>query len=420
MPIDTYHGRSERWKLVATLGVTFLIAYYDRLNISLAMPLIAVENSWSAAETASSGALLMGLFYAGFGVASVLLTPLGARLGARRSLVIIVLLWSLFTSLGAWLSQFMMVFMASRVLLGLAEGIHPPMMNQLTNRWFAPAERSRANSIFVSGLFLSILTAPLVLVPIMERYGWRSGFYVLAAGGVLVSLPLVLRYVHDRPRRHPRVSEALAGVLERRAEEFDPAFHPTWQLLRERPFQLIMAGGIVNNAVALGIASWLPTYLSNLDGVAYGDLSWLAAIPYAASLLGLATWAVIGDRTNRRAVVAAVGYFGAGILAAGALMAGSANIVWLTITLLSCAVFCVSSYTASEFAIVQRIVPRARVAEGIGLFNGLTTMIGGGLGPWIVGGIVDGGAGTDDLVTIFGLCVLVSALLLAFSRLVDY
>ncbi len=400
--------------------MTFLIAYYDRLNISLAMPLIAAENGWNDAETASNGALLMGLFYAGYGVANIFLTPLAARIGARRSLVVIVLLWSLFTALGALASQVMTIFMASRVLLGLSEGVHPPMMNQLTNSWFAPDERSRANSTWVSGLFLSILTAPIVLVPIMEEHGWRTGFYVLAVGGVLVSLPLVLRFVYDLPTTHPRVGAALAAELDDRAGAIDVGDHPTWRLLLERPFQLIMLGGIINNAVALGIAGWLPTYLSSLDGVRYADLSFLAAIPYAASLLGLAMWAVIGDKTNRRALVAAIGYLGTGILATSAFMAGTAQIVWLTVTLLSLSVFCVSSYTASEFALVQRIVPRAQVANGVGLYNGLTTMIGGGLGPYVVGGIIDGGADTKDLVTIFGLCAAISILLTLFSRRVAY
>ena len=400
--------------------MTFLIAYYDRLNIALAMPLIAAENGWTDAETATNGALLMGLFYAGFGVANIFLTPLGARFGPRRSIVVIILLWSVFTALGAIASQFMMIFLASRILLGLSEGVHVPMMNQLTNAWFAPGERSRANSAWVSGLFLSILTAPIVLVPIMEQQGWRSGFYVLAVGGTLVSLPLVLRFVYDRPTLHPRVEAALALALERGANDGRTDAYRTWLLLKERPFQLMMAGGILNNAVALGIAGWLPTYLASLEGVRYGDLSWLAAIPYGASLLGLALWAFIGDKTNRRAWVAAGGYLGAGILATAALAAGTAGAVWLTVVLLSLAVFCVSAWTASEFAIVQRIVPRARVANGIGLYNGLTTMIGGGLGPFVVGGIIDGGAGTRDLVTIFGLCLAIAILLMAFSRRVRY
>lgn len=418
--INTQSGNSERWKLVLTLGVTFLIAYYDRLNISLAMPLIAIENGWSDAETASRGALLMGLFYGGFGLANIFLTPLGTRIGPRRSLLVIVVLWSLFTALGALASQILTVFMASRVLLGLAEGIHPPMMNQLTNTWFTPGERSRANSVWVSGLFVAILTAPLVLVPVMERYGWRSGFYVLAVGGALISLPLVLRYVYDRPTAHPRVSATFAADIERGAGRIDVGDRATWRLLLERPFQILMLGGIINNAVALGIAGWLPTYLASLEGVRYGDLSILAAVPYTASLLGLGLWAYTGDKTNRRAVTAAAGYFGAGVLATGAFMAGSAQVVWLTVTLLSLAVFCVSAWTASEFAIVQRIVPRVNVASGVGLYNGLTTMIGGGLGPYVVGGIVDGGADTGDIVTIFGLCSAISLLMIAFSRRIAY
>jgi MFS family permease len=418
--VDTAAGRAERWKLVVTLGVTFLVAYYDRLNISLALPLIAAENGWTDAQTASQGALLMGLFYVGFGIGNIFLTPLGTRVGPRRSLVVIVLLWSLFTALGAVASQVMTIFMASRVLLGLSEGIQPPMMNQLTNTWFAPGERSRANSTFVSGLFLAVLTAPILLVPIMERHGWRSGFYVLAIGGIAISLPLVLRYVHDTPYAHPRVGRTLAEELERRAGASDSGTIPSWHLLLERPFQLMLAAGIVNAAVALGVASWLPTYLSQLEGVAYGDLKWLAAIPYGASLLGLATWAILGDRSNRRAMLTAVAYLAAGVFATGAFLAGGKHVVWLTVTLLSAAVFCISSFMASEFAIVQRIVPRAGVAQGIGLYNGLTTLIGGGLGPYVVGGIIDGGAGPVDIATILALCIAVSILFLRFARRISY
>ena len=384
------------------------------------MPLIAVEQGWDSAQTATNGSLLMGLFYAGFGIANIFLSPLGQRVGARKSLIAMLLLWSLFTAMGAVASQILVLLMASRVLLGLSEGIHPPMMNQLTNDWFAPSERSRANSTWMAGLFLSILTAPIVLVPIMERFGWRAGFYALAVGGLLVSLPLVLLYVHDKPTTHPRVSPELAGKLEAAAHYESTADGSPWRLFRRPSFVLLMAAGIIHNMVALGIASWLPTYLAGLQGVRYADLTYLAAIPYAASILGLALWAVIGDKTNRRSVVAGAGYVIAGAIAVGALIAGNQNIVWLAVAFFSLAIFFVSAYTASEFAIVQRIVPRGQIASGVGLFNGFTTMIGGGFGPYVLGGIIDGGAGIDDLVVLFSLCATISILLVMVSRRVSY
>lgn len=418
--INNSSEHSERWKLAATLGVTFLIAHYDRLNIALAMPLIALEQGWDSAQTATNGAVLMGLFYAGFGVANIFLSPLGQRVGARKSLIVMLMLWSLFTAMGAIASQVLVLLMASRVLLGLSEGIHPPMMNQLTNDWFAPSERSRANSTWISGLFLSILTAPIVLVPIMERFGWRAGFYALAVGGLLISLPLVWLFVHDKPTTHPRVSPELARKLEAAAHYESIADGSPWRLLRRPSFALMMVAGIINNMVALGIASWLPTYLAGLQGVRYADLTYLAAIPYAASVAGLALWAVIGDKTNRRSIVAGTGYLVAGAIAVGALTAGNHNIVWLAVALFSVAVFFVSAHTASEFAIVQRIVPRGQIASGIGLFNGFTTMIGGGFGPYVLGGIIDGGAGIDDLAVLFGLCTSITILLVMVSRRVNY
>ncbi len=384
------------------------------------MPLIAVEQGWSETETAEKGSLLMGLFYAGYGLANIFLTPIGAKFGPRKSLVVIILLWSLFTAMGAILSQVLMLFMASRILLGISEGIHPPMMNQLTNRWFAPEERARANAVWVSGLFIAVLSAPLILVPIMERYGWRTGFYVLAIGGIMISLPLVMRFIYNQPSDHPRVGRELAAELEANAGRIDVEDRPIWTLLASRPYQLMIGAGILNNAVSLGFAGWLPTYLANIDGVQYGDLAWLAAIPYGASLLGLALWAQIGDRTNRRALTAACGMFCAGVMAVGALTAGGAGVVWLTVTLLSFSVFFISAFTAAEFATVQRIVPRAQVANGVGLYNGLTTLVGGGFGPFIVGGIVDGGANPKDIGIIFGLCLAISVLLTLFSRRVAY
>ena len=54
----------------------------------------------------------------------------------------------------------------------------------------------------------------------------------------------------------------------------------------------------------------------------------------------------------------------------------------------------------------------------VGIYNGFTTMLGGGLGPFVVGGIISGGVQTGDLVTLFGLCSLIGVvMLLAYRRL---
>ncbi len=410
-----------RWKLALTLMVTLLIAYYDRLNVSLALPLIAEDFGWTDTETRRYGSFLMSLFYVGYGLANIFLSPLGQKFGLKRSLIVIIVLWSLFTAIGAWASSMLMVFIASRLLLGVSEGIHFPLMSQLTKNWFPPEERSRGNGIWIAGLFLAFLTAPLFLVPLMHFMGWRGGFYFLAAAGMVVSLPLVWRFVHDRPADHPRISrEECAGVEEAaRLEmaEIHGDAGPLRSSLLTAPFLLLALIGMFNNMVALGIAGWLPTYLSGREGVIYHQLTWLTAMPYAFSILGIVIWATLGDRTSMRAGIAGACYFVAGIVIWLALISPG---IWVTVGLFSAAVMMISAWSASEFALIQRILPQPHVTAGSGIYNGLSTLIGGASGPFVVGGIIDGGTGLAAIGPIVAITTTNAVLLLIVYRLIRY
>jgi len=415
------HGR-ERWKLAAALAVTLLVAYYDRLNISFAIPLIAAERGWNAEQTGNYGSLLMGLFYVGYGFSNIFLTPFGARIGPRRSLLVIVCLWSLMTALGAIASQVLLLFMASRVLLGLAEGVHFPMMSQLTKHWFPLHERSRANGLWIAGIYLAVLSAPLVLVPTMQRFGWRSGFLLLAVASLVVSLPVVARQVFDRPAVHPRISVTELDYIEHHAlTEHAADAASAGPRLRDAvlspTFVVMMLAGILNNVVALGLSGWLPTYLAGREGVHFADLSYLAALPYAASFFGLLTWATLGDRTGRRAVIAAAGY----LVAGGCIYAAfHAAAIWSSIALFGAATFFIASYTATEFALIQRMLPVEHVAAGSGIYNGLTTLVGGGLGPMVVKGVIAHGTETAALAPVVVPCGLIAIALWYVSRRLNY
>lgn len=410
-----------RWKLALTLMVTLLVGYYDRLNVSLALPLIAEDFGWTPSETRHYGSLLMSLFYIGYGLGNIVLSPLGARLGLKRSLIVIILLWSFFTALGAWASSMLMMFIATRLMLGLSEGIHFPLMSQLTKNWFPPQERSRGNGTWIAGLFLSFLTAPLFLVPLMDSHGWRGGFYTLAVIGLFISLPLVIRFVHDRPADHPRIdANERAWIEEATAREerqlyTDP--HSLRVALRAPVFVLLVCVGILNNIIALGIAGWLPTYLAGREGVNYQQLIWLTALPYAFSVIGIVLWANLGDRTDHRSAIAGLSY----LLAGGVIwLALSAQGVWATVALFSAAVFLVAAWSAAEFALVQRVLPQPHVAAGSGVYNGLATMIGGGSGPFVVGGIIDGGTSFQAIAPIITITTLNAALLWTVYRRLRY
>lgn len=409
--------QERRWQLALVLMVTFFVGFMDRINITFALPLMAQEFSWTEAEIQRYGSLLMGLFYLAYGLANILLSPIAARFGPRRSLLAIVCLWSAFTAMGAWVSQWIMLLLASRVLLGLSEGVHVPMMTTVTKTWFPLEERARANSIIVAGIFLAVLLAPFLLVPLMAGYGWRSGFLVLAVAGMLVSLPLIWRYVYDQPAQHPGVSTGERELI-RAGREREAAEEISGQLLRQLfstpRFLLFLLIGVFNNLMSIGVTSWLPTYFTNKRGIPYDDIAFLVAAPYAFSLLGVALWSSLGDRFNIRALLAGCGFCLAGITIFIALRTESLVVV---IACMTAAVFFFSAFTASEFALVQRIMPLDQFAPAMGFYNGVTALIGGGLGPALMSPLIGDGGGTWIITAI---ALLTAGLLLVYYRLVRY
>ncbi|RPI93180.1 MAG: MFS transporter, partial [Spirochaetales bacterium] len=121
-----------RWQIPLILMVTVFIGYLDRGNINLALPKIAETYGWTKAQTGEYGGLLMSIFYIAYGLANIFISPLGEKFGPRKSLLCIVVLWSIFTALGGVLVLLFVPFIITRVFLGLSEGIHFPMMNTLT------------------------------------------------------------------------------------------------------------------------------------------------------------------------------------------------------------------------------------------------------------------------------------------------
>lgn len=397
--------------------VTLFVGFLDRINITFALPLMAQEYQWTEAQLQRYGSLLMGLFYGAYGLANIFLTPFANRIGTRRSLFIIIVLWSVFTALGALVSQVMMLLLATRVLLGLSEGVHVPMMATAVKHWFPLGERSRANSMVVSGIFLAVLLAPILLVPLMASFGWRAGFHGLAVAGLIVSLPLVYRFVHDSPADHPNITPEerahidLGRAREEREQERDVPWKTIFTMPRYLLFTLI---GIGNNLMGLGLTSWIPSYYTNKRGIPFEDITWLVAGPYAFSLLGLITWASLGDRLNMRAAITGSCAILAGLII---FLALGADNLWAVIALFSAGVFFLSSFQASEFALLQRVIPADRFAAAAGTYNGVSAFIGGGLGPLVMSPIIGDGSGT----WIISLVACVNgALLLLFYRMVRY
>lgn len=419
----TSTGGKVRWSIPSVLLVTIIIAYFDRINVSLALPKIAESYGWTAAQTGQYGGMLISIFYISYGLANIFISPLAEKFGPRKSLLGLVTIWAIFTALGGVVGLLFVPFIITRILLGLGEGTHYPMMNMLTKSWFPMSERSRGNAIYTAGIFMSTLLGPVLMVPMVELVGWRWMFVILGLLGMTVSIPLIFRFIYNTPRDHPRISDAEISYIESgMEEEEDDAESTFWAKIRpfikSGTFWVAVMCGSANNAFAHGIFNWLPTYFTKERGLPFHDLWYAVSLPMGFSVLGILIWAYLGDKTNKRVIVSCIGPF-----ITAALVFVSINMPTLTglIAVFAIASIFAMTYAANEFAIAQHILPGKSVATGIGVYNGLTMLIGGGLGPVILGSVVS--ATSSFYMGIVALAIVscvAGIMMLILYRLVKY
>lgn len=412
-----------RWIIPVVLMITVFIGYLDRQVISIALPKIAETYGWTKAQTGAYGGNIMSIFYVAYGLANIFFSPIGERFGARKSMLVVVILWSLFTALGGVFGLMFTAFIITRVMLGLSEGIHFPMMNLLTKEWFPMSERSRGNGIYVVGIFIAGILAPIMIVPLVAAFGWRWMFVILGCIGMGISFPLIWKFIFDTPRKHPSITQDEVDYIEDGMEKDQEIIEGSlWKQIRpfviSLPFWVVLLGGIMNNAIAQGLLSWLPAYFTQERGLPFKDLWYAVSLPFLFSILGVLVWAYFGDKTNRRALIAAIGFIFTAFIAYFAVTAAT---IFLTVILFSITIFINMTYPSNEYAIVQRIFPKNRVGTGVGLYNGLAMMIGGGLGPVIIGTVVSAtGSYTSGLLTLAALCFVAALVMFAVHKVVRY
>jgi MFS family permease len=185
-PLDK-GGEGREWGDSARAAICELCPrdwyYLDRNNLAIVLPQIAREFGWDDRQIGQYGNLLLGAFYVTFGVAQVILSPLAERWGVKRSLMASVVGFLVCTMLFYPLGGSLGALIVLRLLLGAAESVHMPMNSALVGRWFALHERGRANSVYVAGILVALAVAPLIVVPLEERFGWRATFLLLAQQG---------------------------------------------------------------------------------------------------------------------------------------------------------------------------------------------------------------------------------------------
>ena len=194
----------QRYRVLGMLILLFAITYLDRVCISVAGPRMQSD--------LHIGAIGWGWVTAMFTISYCLFEipsgVLGDRIGPRRVLTRIVLWWSVFTSLTGAVSNYYLLLL-TRFSFGAGEAGVFPNSSVVVARWFPRSQRASISGTTLMASQLGGAVAPLLVVPIQIRYGWRASFYVFGALGVVWAV-IWYTWFRDSPAEKPGAS--LEGI----------------------------------------------------------------------------------------------------------------------------------------------------------------------------------------------------------------
>ncbi|MCM3468320.1 MFS transporter, partial [Staphylococcus lugdunensis] len=180
----------------------------------------------------------VSLFFIGYILLEVPSTLLLRRIGARKTVTRIMLLWGLASTGMMFVSQ-PSHFYVLRFLLGVAEGGMLPVVLTMVSHWFPDRERGRANAMVILFVPLAgMITAPLSGF-ILAAYDWHRLFFCAGALSLLCLVvwmlfaddgPETARWVS--PREKAYILDALRDEQERKRAAGTPAATSFGALLR--------------------------------------------------------------------------------------------------------------------------------------------------------------------------------------------
>ncbi|SPA44988.1 putative sulfoacetate transporter SauU [Cupriavidus taiwanensis] len=284
-----------RHMILGVMCLMYFIAYIDRVNISVAAPLIREEMGLTSSQ--------LGLVFSAFAYPYAAMQILGGwmsdKFGPKKVLIVLSLIWGVATVLTGFAGSVLMLVVL-RFVLGVGEGGAFPTATRAFTYWMPVAERGFAQGITHSFARLGGAITPPIVLAIVATAGWREAFVVLG----VVSLGWTVLYAmmfKDSPDQHKRVTpEELQEIGYRRGDSQHAARAPTpWRRLFRRMWLVTFVDFCYGWSLWVYL-TWLPSYLKEARGFDLKQLALFTALPLMAGVVGDTLGGVLSDRIYRR------------------------------------------------------------------------------------------------------------------------
>jgi ACS family glucarate transporter-like MFS transporter len=372
-----------RLRVSGLLILLFAITYIDRVCISVAGPRIQEDLhidpiGWG---------WVTAMFTLSYCLFEIPTGALGDRIGPRRVLTRVVLWWSAFTSMTGMVSSYYWLLL-TRFCFGAGEAGAFPNASIVVSRWFPPTQRASMSGVLLMASQIGGAVAPLLVVPIQMRYGWRASFYVFGVLGVIWAA-VWYTWFRDSPAEKPGVSQA--ELEETGGLSLAPPHRFPWRIaLRSESVLAIMGTAFCYVYVYTFFQTWFHTFLVRGRTFSEGSLVF-SALPYVVAACANLTGGAASDALVRRLGLKWgrrwIGIAGLGSACLFTIAAMFTREQLLTVILLSLVYGAITFQQSGVFGVCLDI-GRKHAGSMVGLMN-TSAQVGGLLSSVAYGYIVD-------------------------------
>jgi ACS family hexuronate transporter-like MFS transporter len=365
-------ARSPTYQVLLTglLSLNFGLVLFDRNALSFLMPFIQPELNLNNTQVGVlAGALSLTWALAALGTGALV-----DRYATRKQLLILCTLAFSVCSFGSGLATSFALLLATRLLMGLAEGGIMPVSQALIATEVSPRHRGLAMGVaqgFGSSLMGSFV-APVALVAFATSLGWREAFFLAGAPGVLMAL-LLAWFVKPAPGPRVRTPAASAnsGVLT--------------ILMEPNVFRCVVLGVLL---VSYLVVCWafMPLFLTQTRHYEPQTMSWLMGTLGISATLASTLIPALSDRVGRRPVMIFSAAMGTLLPLAALFFTGS---VWVLGALFFLGWCITGAFPLFMATVPSESVAATRIPLALGLCMGISEILGGVISPIVAGMAAD-------------------------------
>lgn len=405
------------WRLLPFLGVLWVLAWIDRVNIGFAKLQMLDDLRFSEAIYG----LGAGIFFIGYFLFEVPSNMLLQKIGARKTVMRITIGWGVVCMLQAGVTT-PTQFYILRFLLGAFEaGFYPGVILYLTY-WYPTQRRAKAFGTFMSASAIAgVLGGPLAgwimgsMGGVQGWHGWQWLFVLEGFPSVLAGI-FAYFYMTDRPEQARWLSDEQQRIVRHELERDQRALGDRasdWRsLLGNRKVWLLIAIFFCLLCANSTLTFWIPTVIKETGFTTPMAIGWIAG---AAYLFGAAGMVLNGRSSDHRGEVR--WHY------AGAALAGAGGMLMLAILLGRPGLPAILPLAAMTIALVGTMsaipvfwqfpnlfLSGSAAAVGVALINSVSNLAGFGA-PYLMGLIKDSTGSVSPGLHLVALVEVFSAVL---------